>query len=692
MTHFKRNISMIAVAAVLLAACGEKPKEAGTADKPAAEAAVLVGFDRATMDTSIRPQDDFWSYVNGTWNRTTEIEGEFTSAGVSLELFKAAEENQRLLIEEAAKSLSADKSSEAYKIGAMYSAYMDETAANAKGISPISGDLETIAALSSTADVSAFITKATAAGEGDLIDVQIFPDLKDSTRYLAYFFQDGLTLPDRDYYLKDDNEAFVKARGDLKEYATKLFTLAGDDAETAAKKGEAVLAFETKLAGYHWTAIENRDLEKLYNPRTRDEASEFGANFNWAGFMEGIGAPADLPVVYGQPGFFSGVDAMLGEASLDDWKTYLAFHAIHGAADYLSTDFSDARFDFVGRKLNGRTEQPPRWKRAVREVNGGLGEAVGKLYVEKHFPPEAKAAITDLVGNLRTAFANGIDDLTWMSDVTKKQAHEKLSKFTVKVGYPDVWRDYAALSLSPDDLVGNARAVAKYAYDFEMSKLGKPIDRNEWGMTPQTVNAYYDPTKNEIVFPAAILQPPFFNPAADDAFNYGAIGGVIGHEISHGFDDQGSTFDGDGNMRSWWTDEDRKAFEAQTAKLVGQYDGYEGLPGVNVQGKLTLGENIGDLSGLTAAYRAYKLSLKGQEAPVIDGLTGDQRFFLGWAQAWRAKYRPEALQQRLAADPHSPAYWRANGVVRNMPAFYDAYEVKDGDKLYLPEEERVTIW
>ena len=507
--------------------------------------------------------------------------------------------------------------------------------------------------------------------------------------------QSGTTLPDRDYYLKKDEPKFADACQALVEYIAELLGAAGVmDNENLAKQ---ILELETSFAQNQWSRVELRDPEKRYNKYAVGDLDQLGSNFDYQAFLGAlhVGEIHEINVV--TPSFFEAFDKLFAETPLDVWKAYLQFKVLDAAAPYLSKQFADAHFHFHDAVLGGAAEQRPRWRRAVEAVAGegnfgALGEAVGKLYVEKYFPPEYKQRMQTLVGNLLKAFDNSIDNLTWMTDETKIRAKEKLGKITTKIGYTNKWRDYSALRIDPDDLMGNMIRSHEVEYNRMIDKLGKPIDREEWGMTPQTVNAYYNPNKNEIVFPAAILQPPFFNPDADDAVNYGGIGAVIGHEISHAFDDQGSQYDGDGNLNNWWTEKDAAAFKALTEQLVAQYDGYQPLPEHSVNGKLTLGENIADLSGLSIAYKAYQLSLNGQPAPVIDGFTGPQRFFIGWSQVWRRKYRDSEMMRRLKIDPHSPSYFRANGPVMNIDAFYKAFDVKPGNALYKPEDERIRIW
>lgn len=641
------------------------------------------------MDKSIRPQDDFHNFVNGRWLATTEIPAQHSSYGAFVTLRESAEQYQQKIIKEAA-STDAAQGSEQQKIGDYYASYMDEAAIEAAGLSPLAEDLAAIDAIASSADLQAVLQRFIRNSSGSPLEMGIGQDAKNSERYTAYIVQSGLGLPNRDYYLDGDNERFQKVLAAYPGYLATLLKLA--DIADAEQKAAGIVALETKLAQLHWSAVDNRDSEKTYNPMTAAELTAQTDSIDWPLFFQALEIDSLDQVIVMQPDYLTGLGELIDSESLQSWKDYLSARLLSGSAYYLPKAYSDARFDFYGKVLGGREQQRDRWRRAVDATNAALGEAIGKLYVDRHFPPAAKVRMEQLVDNLLAEFAIGIEQLDWMSTDSKKAAQEKLSKFNVKIGYPDKWQDYSALAVKRDDLLGNVQRATAFDYQYMIDKLGQPIDRDEWHMTPQTVNAYYSRSMNEIVFPAAILQPPFFNMAADDAVNYGAIGMVIGHEISHGFDDQGSKFDGDGNMRNWWNDKDRELFEQRTERLVSQYDAYSPLEGMNVQGALTLGENIGDLSGATVALNAYQRSLKGQPAAVIDGYTGNQRFFLGMAQAWRNKYRDETLARVLVSDPHSPARYRVNGVVVNMPAFYKAFDVQPDDKHYLPEEQRVKLW
>ncbi|MDB5934865.1 MAG: peptidase, partial [Massilia sp.] len=579
----------------------------------------------------------------------------------------------------------------AQRIGDFYASFMDEPKLETLGLSPLNAELARIAAIKDKSELPAMMARLGQLGVRVPYDFGIHQDAKDSTKYVADIAQGGLGLPDRDYYLKADDAKLADALAKYVVHVEKMLALAGD--KVAAADARAIVAFETELAKVQWTKVENRDPVKTYNKVELAKMAEVAPGFGWNAYLDAAGiATRASYVVVSQPSYLKGFADVSNKTSLDTWKAYLQLHLIEAYANFLSKPFVDERFAFYGTTLSGVKEMQPRWKRAVGTVEGAMGESLGKLYVEKHFPAERKARMEVLVKNLLAAYKQSIETLDWMSPATKKEAQAKLAKFTYKIGYPNKWKDYSALVVVRDDLVGNVMRSRVVESNRELNKLGKPIDREEWGMTPQTINAYYNPEMNEIVFPASILQPPFFDANADDAVNYGAIGGAIGHEISHGFDDQGSQYDGDGNLRNWWTPQDKANFAAKTKKLVAQYGAYSPVPGYKVNGELTLGENIGDNSGVAIAYKAYKLSLKGKKAPVIDGLTGDQRFFMGFGQVWRMKMREPQQIVQVKTDPHSPGQFRANGTMMNQPAFYEAFKVKPGDKMYLAPKDRVIIW
>jgi putative endopeptidase len=647
-----------------------------------------LGVDTTAFDRSVRPQDDFYQFVNGGWLRSTQIPADRATIGSFILLRDESESALRRIVEETAANRNRPAGSDAQKVGDLYQSFMDTAAIERAGIQPVQGELTRIRGLSSKSQLPAFFAANARRGIGSPVAFFVGPDQKSSTQYTVYVSQSGTGLPDRDYYLQE-GERFQRIRDAYVAYMETLLNLAGE--QDAAGKARSVLAFETEIAKRQWDRTRNRDRNATYNQMTVAQLRSAAPGFDWGAWINAAGVNVQNVVVR-QPSYLPAVDSLLAATDLQTIKSYSTVRLLDATAPYLTRAFVDANFNFRGKALSGLQENRPRWKRGISVVEGTLGEMVGKMYVERHFRPEQKARMEQLVQNLVAAFRQGIDNLEWMSPATRTQAKDKLNKFTVKIGYPDKWRDYSAIQIQPGDLVGNLRRAGDAEYARMIGRLGKPVDRAEWGMTPQTVNAYYNPVNNEIVFPAAILQPPFFNAEADDAVNYGAIGAVIGHEISHGFDDQGRKSDGEGNLRDWWSTEDAAAFETRANALVAQYGGFSPLEGANVNGRLTLGENIGDLSGLAVAYRAYKLSLNGREAPVINGFTGDQRFFLGWAQVWRSKYRDEALRQQLMTDPHSPGMYRTNGVLVNMPEFYQAFGVKEGDKMYVPADKRVKIW
>ncbi len=684
-----------AAGALALAGCvhSPAPSQPTSAIAPRTEApqrVLALGVDTAHMDTSVRPQDDFYRYVNGTWLQTAKIPADKSRYGSFIELRDKSEAALKEIIEEAARA-QAEPGSSSQKVGDLYRAFMDTELIEKLGVKPVTADLARVASLKDKKELPALFAELQKIGIATPFVFYVRQDAKQADRYIAYVSQSGLGLPDRDYYFKTEPR-FVEVRAAYGDYIARLLELGGRKPEDARAAAKRIIAFETALAEKHWDRAKNRDREATYNLRSLDALESAAPGFSFARFLETAGAGETPGVIVRQPDYFTAMGKLLQSTPLSTLKEYLSFKVLDGTAPYLSSAFEQGHFEFRGKTLQGQEEIRPRWKRAVSAVESSLGEIVGKLYVEQHFKPEAKARMEQLVENLRRAFRQGIDELEWMSPETKAQAREKLAKFNVKIGYPEKWRDYSALEVEPGSLVANLKRAAAFDFQRNVDRLGKPIDRSEWAMTPQTVNAYYSSTMNEIVFPAAILQPPFFDPEADDAVNYGAIGGVIGHEISHGFDDQGARSDGDGNLRNWWTEADKSAFDARAAMLSDQYGAFSPIEGMNVNGKLTLGENIGDLSGLTVAYRAWKLSLGAKEAPVIDGFTGAQRFFLGWAQVWRGLEREDYLRQMLLTDPHSPGEFRVNGVVRNMPEFYEAFGVKEGDGVWMSPEARVKIW
>jgi putative endopeptidase len=654
--------------------------------KHAPESGIAVEY----IEPSVRAQDDFFTHLNGKWLQKTEIPADKARWGTFDKLDDDLRPQLRAIIEAAAKSPHRT-GSDAQRIGDFYASFMDEKKADALGLTPLNAELARIAAIKDKAELPAMMAHLGQLGVRVPYDFGIHQDAKDSTKYVADLSQGGLGLPDRDYYLKADDAKLADALAKYQVHIEKMLALAGS--KTAAADAKAIVAFETELAKVQWTKVENRDPIKTYNKVDLAKMAEVAPGYDWKSYLDSAGISGKVGyVVVSQPSYLKGFAELSNKTSLETWKAYLQMHLISAYANFLSKPFVDERFAFYGTTLSGIKQMQPRWKRAVGTVETAMGESLGKLYVEKHFPAERKARMEVLVKNLLAAYKQSIDTLDWMSPETKKEAQAKLAKITTKIGYPNKWKDYSALVVSRDDLVGNVMRSRVVESNRELNKLGTPIDREEWTMTPQTINAYYNPEMNEIVFPASILQPPFFDANADDAVNYGAIGGAIGHEISHGFDDQGSQYDGDGNLRDWWTPADHKNFAAKTKMLVAQYGAYTPLPGYHVNGELTLGENIGDNSGVAIAYKAYKISLKGKKAPVIDGLTGDQRFFMGFGQVWRQKMREPQQIVQVKTDPHSPGQFRANGTMMNQPAFYDAFNVKPGDKMYLAPKDRVIIW
>ena len=683
------KILTVALSGVLLFGLSGCGKSETPAQPVAAPAKTLgSGVEMAHFDATVRPQDDFYRHVNGAWLKNTPIPADKASYGGFTQLRDDSEAKLRAIIEESANKPNKTAGTDEQKVGDFYASFMDEAKLETLGLKPLEAELARIDAIKSTAEIPALMAHRFRMGINTPFAGYVNQDDKDPTQYIVYLFQSGLGLPDRDYYLLDEAK-FKDIRAAYLTHIGKMLGLAGD--KDAAKNAKAIMALETALAKKHWTRVDSRDSDKTYNKFEVAKLDTLTPAFKWQEFLSGAGISSPALII-SQPSAFQGFSEQLNKTPLAVWKTYFKWHLIKDTAPYLSKSLVDENFGFYGKTLRGVQEIRPRWKRAVEAVESSLGESLGKIYVAKHFPPEAKARMDQLVRNLTKAYEQSIQGLDWMSAETKQQALVKLAKFTPKIGYPSQWKDYSTLTVAPDDLVGNLWRSAEFEHVFHTRKLGKPIDRQEWFMTPQTVNAYYNANLNEIVFPAAILQPPFFNLNADDAVNYGGIGAVIGHEIGHGFDDQGSKYDGDGTLKSWWTESDRKAFEERTKQLIAQYDTYEPIPGQHVNGALTIGENIGDLGGASIAYKAYRLSLAGKEAPVLDGYTGDQRFFIGYAQIWRNNMRDAAMLERLKTDPHSPAEFRANGSLVNVPEFYTAFGVKEGDKMYKPAVEQVKIW
>ena len=649
------------------------------------------GIDRGAIDPSVRPQDDFFRHVDGLWLKNTPIPDDRPGISGFSEIHEKTQVQLRTLVEAAQGEGAGPR---ARQIGDLYASFMDEAAIEKAGLRPLAADLAAIEAITLPRQLGAMSATLERLGVSMPLALYIGQDAKQATRYMAHLAQSGLGLPDRDYYLKLDDARFRQARSQYVLYLATLLRLSGElDEKRADALAADVLALETELARAQWSRVDNRDPNKTYNLLDLGDLARLAPALDWSGLLAeaGLAAKADALIVR-QPSYLGAVSTLIAATPLPTWKAYARTHLLHTYAPYLGRGFVDARFTFTGTALSGTPRNRPRWQRGVALVQDSLGEALGQLYVAKHFSADNKARMERLVAALLAAYKDSIATLDWMSPETRREAQAKLATFVPKIGYPKRWIDYDALEIVPADLLGNVRRARAFGHERDVAKLGGPVDRDEWHMTPQTVNAYYNATLNEIVFPAVVLQPPFFDPQADDAVNFGAIGAVIGHEISHGFDDKGSQFDGQGNLRDWWTADDRARFAAKTRALAAQYAAFEPVPGYKVNGELTLGENIADNSGLAIAYKAYRASLGGRVAPMIDGLSGDQRFFFGYAQVWRGKSRDEATLQRIKSDPHSPNEFRVNGVVRNNPDFYSTFDVKPGDKLYLPPQERVSIW
>ena len=690
--HIISALFLLLAAGHVMATDPAEPTRPNSAPVPvAAPSAPGSGIDRSNVDPDVRAQDDFFRYVNGGWLKKVDIPADKSGWGAFNELQESTRSQLKALIEAATADRKKAQGSEAQKIADLYASFMDQKKLDALGLKPLQGEFAKIDAITDKKQIAQVMAHFHRIGVNAPFNSAVHQDAKDATRYIVDIMQGGLGLPDRDYYLKDDDAKLKQARTKYQAHVEKMLSMAGD--RNASVSARDIVALETALARVQWTKVENRDPVKTYNRVELAQLDALAPGYDWKRFLPaaGIAGKVDYLVV-SQPSYIAGFAKVLQEVPLRTWKTYLRWHVLNSYSSFLGKQFDEEHFAFYSTVLRGVPQQEARWKRAIRVVEHSIGEALGKLYVAKYFPPENKARMEKLVANLLEAYRQSIDTLDWMGPQTKKEAQAKLASFMPKIGYPRKWRDYSTLTIVKDDLVVNLFRANAFEYQRNINKLGKPIDREEWGMTPQTVNAYYNPELNEVVFPAAILQPPFFNAKADDAANYGGIGAVIGHEISHGFDDQGSQYDEKGNLRDWWTKEDHEKFAAKTAMLVKQYSLFSPVPGYHVNGELTLGENIADNSGLSIAYKAYKLSLGGKEAPAIDGLTGDQRFFMGFAQVWRGKQREQEMIVRVKTDPHSPNEFRANGTLRNQDGFYSTFDVKEGDKMYLPPQQRVKIW
>jgi len=649
------------------------------------------GIDLQWIDKSVRPQDDFFRFMSGKWLDTVEIPADRGRYGAFDQLAELSAKQSAAIIQHLATQTELKPGTNQQKIADLYNSFMDEAHLETLDIKPLQADFARIQQLKDKAELPAMFAYLARISVGTPIGSGVTQDAKDSSKYTVSVGQGGLSLPDRDYYLKLDDAKFKAIRAAYLSHVEKMLSMAGiNNAQQAAA---SIMALETEIAKIQWSNVENRNPVKTYNKVEIAKLGDLLPGFDWNNYFAdmGTGGKTDSVIVR-QPSYLTGLNKVIQETSIDTWQAYFNWRVLNAYAPYLSKRFVDQDFSFSNVTLRGIPENQPRWKRGVSRVEESLSEALGQLYVEKHFPAENKARMQVLVNNLLLAYKQSIETLPWMGEATKKEALTKLSKFTPKIGYPDKWRDYSKLNIVKGDLVGNIKAGRAFAYQRQIDKLGKPVDRSEWGMSPQTVNAYYNSRQNEIVFPAAILMPPFFNPDADDAVNYGGIGAVIGHEIGHGFDDSGSQSDGDGNLRDWWTAEDKANFGKVTDALVAQYGNYSPIEGYKVNGKLTLGENIGDNAGLSIAYKAYQLSLNGKKPPVIDGFTGNQRVFMGWAQVWRGKARDAETIRLLATDSHAPGIFRANGPLTNMPEFYQAFDVKAGDKMYVEPEKRIRVW
>lgn len=670
----------------VLAACSQK--------KPPAESrqSLASGVHREFFDESVRPQDDLYRYINGKWLGATQIPPDKARYGAFYELTEKTEQQLRVIVEQLASQADVPAGGDAQKIRDLYRSFMDETLIEGLAVKPLEPEFANIDSISKVEDLPALLAHLMEVAVGTPFVPYVHQDNRDSTKYVFDLYQSGLGLPDRDYYLKDGEDGtYKKMREAYVTHTEKMLAMSGD--AQARRHAQDILAFETALAKLQWDRVTNRDPVKTYNKYLLKDLPELMPNYDWQAYLRAAGVEGKVDyVLVSQPTYLTGLGKLLRSEPLGTWKIYLKWRLLSDYAPYLSKAYADENFAFTGTVLRGIPENKPRWKRGIDLVQLSIGEGLGKFYVDKHFPPQSKQRMEALVANLLEAYRGSIDGLDWMGPGTKQAAQAKLAKFNHKIGYPTKWRDYSSLTIDAHDLVGNVMRAQRFEYRRNVNKLGKPIDRDEWLMTPQTINAYYNPEMNEIVFPAAILQPPFFDVNADDAVNYGAIGAVIGHEISHGFDDQGSQYDGDGNLRDWWTKEDHEKFTAKTKVLVVQYAAYEPVPGYHINGELTLGENIADNSGLAIAYKAYRLSLQGKPAPTLDGMTGEQRFFAGWAQAWREKAREQEAIRLLTVDAHSPPRYRAIGAAMNQDAFHEAFGVKPEDKMYLAPEQRVSIW
>ncbi|HEY8052213.1 MAG TPA: M13 family metallopeptidase [Steroidobacteraceae bacterium] len=692
-----RSLPCMAVALLAVAACASKPavekpltatnSAAAAAPAPAAPHAAIgdFGLDLTAGNSHVKPGDDFFAYANGAWAESFAIPADHASFGPSNTLDNLSKQRVRGIIEGAAAAHAAP-GTPAQQIGDYYASFMDTAAIEANGLAPAQADLKSIASANSRESIARLFGSP---GFASLFDADLPADFHNPDRYAVYLSESSLGLPDRDYYLKDDAK-LKELRAKYEAYIGQLLQLAGESDATG--KARAVMAFETAASRVQWPIEKRRNVDLNWNPRTKAQLLTYAPGFPWQPYLESLKLGDRQDLVLGELTAIRDLAQLFNHTPLPTLRAWLTFQYLSSHAQYLPQRFDAAHFAFYGQAMRGQPEQRERWKRGVDQVDAALGESVGRLYVAQYFPPASKAKMQQLVADLRAALSERIDALDWMTPETRTRAHEKLAAFTPKIGYPDKWKDYSALTVRRDDLIGNVRRAAEWRWNYKVARIDAAVDRAEWQMTPQEVNAYYNPSNNEIVFPAAILQPPFFDPNADAAVNYGAIGAIIGHEIGHGFDDQGRKFGPDGALRDWWSATDVQAFSARTARLIKEFSAFEALPGLKVNGANTIGENIGDLGGLNMAHEAYRISLQGARAPVIDGLSGDQRFFLSWAQAWREKYRDGLLREIVLSDVHSPSQFRVNGPLPNIDAWYAAFNVQPGDKLYIPPAERVRIW
>lgn len=687
----KTQSLLLGAVCLCLAACSRSPQSdlASSARKPLAPPTAAIGiwgFDAAGMDTSVKPGDDFYKYANGKWLASNKIPDDMTTWGGFTKLAVDTEAQVHVIVD--SLPAGAAKGTAEQKVHDFYHAFLDVDAINKAGIATASAALQDIAAAKTHADI------ATLMGRPDLglqtpVNIGVTVDEKNPDRYIVGIGQGGLGLPDRDYYLKKDPK-LEEIRKQYVAHIDRMLKL--NNEENTAKQAQTILDVETKIAQKHWPVEKRRERELTYNLRTRAQLDTMAKSFPWDALLSAGKLQDQKEFIVAELDAVQLLARQFTSIPVEQWRSYLKYHFLAAHAAVLPAAFDDERFAFYGNTLNGQPQQRARWKRAVQSLNSSVAEVVGQVYVKKHFPPESKAQMLELVENLRKAYAQRIRGLSWMSEETKQAALEKLRTFNPKIGYPDKWKDYSALEIRPGDALGNMMRARVFNWEYDVNRLGKPTDRDEWYMPPHTVNAYYNPVFNEIVFPAAILQPPFFDPHADAAVNYGGIGGVIGHEMGHGFDDQGAKSDAKGILRNWWQPNDESAFKKLVDALVAQYGDFEALPGLKLNGRLTAGENIGDLGGLTVSYQAYHMSLGDEAAPAIDGFSGDQRFFLSWAQVWRELQRDQSLRNRVMSDPHSPAVFRVQGVVRNMDEWYKAFDIKPEDKMYLTPEQRVHIW